>query len=86
MSYMWLCWEGFCDGLRRFASNISLKPEFPTFLANWSRRRTFQSGATRTFNSVKHFKPFHFIEQQQKMFRTPWSLQQRLQQPTQPTR
>ncbi len=40
VSYIWLCWEGFSDGLSRFASSISLKPELPTFLANWERKET----------------------------------------------
>lgn len=47
VSYMWLCWEGFSDGLSRFASSISLKPELPTFLANWEREhRIFSPPAT----------------------------------------
>ena len=40
VSYMWLSWDGFSDGLSRFASSISLKPELPTFLANWEREKT----------------------------------------------
>lgn len=37
---MWLCCEGFSDGLSRFASSISLKPALPTFLASWERQKT----------------------------------------------
>ena len=49
VSYMWLYWDGFSEGLSRLASSISLKPELPTFLANWEkktgRRQSLLAGA-----------------------------------------